>query len=235
MSDNPEEKFQVKLPNKAKMRNLVQFKGMSDDEFEEYWTKLAVGAVPVQEFEARIETKMKELENDYDFSEMKINDKVLLRNLCQALIQLEDYEQISYRLRTEGVNAGNIMMLRNVGELMSNLRNDISRVQDDLKITRKIRKSDKEASVINTIETLKEKARKFYDQKMMYIFCPKCNMLLGTIWTLYPSEERNKITLVCNRRLDNDTKCGEKVVVLTKDMLALKGTNNPEVLPDTFK
>jgi hypothetical protein len=217
------------------MRNLTQYKGMSDEEYDEYWSQMVTDSVPVREFESRIESKLKELADDYDISEMKINDKLLLRALCQAQIQLEDFEQMSYRLRTEGMNPANMTMFKNLGELMSDLRSDISRLQDDLKITRKIRKGDKETSVVNYIESLKEKARKFYEAKMFYIFCPKCNMLLGTIWTLYPDEDRNKIALVCHRKLDNDEECGEKVIVSTKDLLKLKGTNNPDLLPDVLK
>jgi hypothetical protein len=233
--NDPVEQKRMRIPDKTKMRNLTQFKGMTDEEYDQYWSQMAVGAVPVKEFESRIQTKLKELEQDYDFSDMKINDKLMLRAMCQSIIQLEDLEQTSYRFRTEGIDQSNIGILKYVGELMNDLRNGISKMQDDLKITRKIRKGDKETSVIAYIEELKEKARKFYEQKMFYIFCPKCNMLLGTIWTLYPDEDRNKIALVCHRKLDNDTECGEKIIVSTKEMLKLKGTNNPEVLPDVFK
>jgi hypothetical protein len=233
--DDPTTNKRLRIPDKTKMRNLTQFKNMTDEEYDLYWAQMAVGAVPVKEFETRVQVKLKELEEDYDFSDMKINDKLQLRAMCQAMIQYEDYEQIAYRLRVEGVDSSTIVILDKIGNLMNDLRNGISKSQDDLKITRKIRKGDKEASVISYLEELKEKARKFYEQKMFYIFCPKCNMLLGTLWTLYPDEDRNKLALVCHRKLENDQECGEKVIISTKEILKLKGTNNPDILPDVLK
>lgn len=224
-----------KLPDPTKMRNLNQFKNMTDDEYDEYYSKLAVDAVPVKEFETRIQIKMKELEADYDISDMKINDKLLLRALCQALIQLEDLEQTAYKFRVEGIDPTNIMILKYIGDLMTDLRNSISKLQDDLKITRKIRKGDKEVTVLNYIEELKDKARKFYDQKMMYAFCPKCNMLLGTSWWHYADDDRNKIAYYCHRKLDSGEECGEKVILRSVDMLENKGTNEPKLLPESLR
>jgi len=70
--------------------------------------------------------------------------------------------------------------------------------------------------------------------RQQYIFCPKCKMLLATVWTLYPEEPRNKIRVVCNRVLDNGEKCGEKVLVGTKEMLEGRGVNIEDV-PESFK
>jgi hypothetical protein len=117
---------------------------------------------------------------------------------------------------------------------MTDLRSDISKLQDDLKITRKLRKSEKEQTVVSFIFNIQNKAQEFYEQKMSYIFCPKCNMLLGTIWTLYPDEERNKIKLVCNRKTEEGEICGTVVMVGTKELLENRSTNKKDI-PEAIK
>jgi hypothetical protein len=117
---------------------------------------------------------------------------------------------------------------------MSELRTDISKMNNDLNITRKVRKSDQDVSVLAYIEGLKKKAKEFAEMKMQYIFCPKCNMLLATIWTLFPHNERNKVALVCERDMGDGTKCGEKVIVGTTELLKNRGTNAPDITPESM-
>jgi hypothetical protein len=207
---------------------------MPEEEFDELYDKKLVDAAPVKEFEDRIERKMKEFENDYDVTDMKINDRNILRALCQAMITLEDMEQASYRMRAEGFNNENIVRMEKLSRAQSDLRSDISKLQDDLRITRKIRKGEREESVLIFIDKLKDKARRFMQARQQYIFCPKCKMLLATVWTLYPDEPRNRIRVICNRVLDNGEKCGEAVLVGTKEMLEGRGVNIEDV-PESFK
>jgi hypothetical protein len=221
------------MPNKNRIRHLKQYDDMSDEEFDEMWEERTLNSTPSKKLEDRISLKLEEFSKDYDIDDLKINDKETLRALIQAIIALEDYEQVMFQLREAGLTAENINMLDKVSKTMSDLRSDISRLQDDLKITRKIRKSEQETSVLNYLETLKTKAREFYESKMMYILCPKCNMLLATIWTLYPTEN-NQIKLICHREQEDGSFCGEEVVVYTKDLLENKGSNKPEMLPESI-
>ena len=184
--------------------------------------------------ERRIEDKLKAFSDDYDLSDLKINDREILRGLIQAIISLEDYEQFLFKLRAGGISADNITTIDRIQKVMADLRKSISDAQNDLKITRRIRKSDQEASVIAYIDSLKEKARKFYESRMSYIFCPKCNTLLGTIWTLYPENDRNRVVLICDRKDHNGEVCGEKVVVGTKELLENRGTNKKEIMPESM-
>jgi len=221
--------------DKAKLRNLVQYKNMSDDEFDQIWEKKIVGAAPSSEFETRINRKLEEFAQDYDLSEMKVNDTASLRALIQAIIALEDYEQIIFRMRSSGEDIGNadINILDKISKIMSELRGDIGRLQDDLQIKRKVRNSDKESSIISYIDSLKLKAKQFVEARSMLIVCPKCSMLLASLWTLYP-EEDNKLTLRCHRKMDNDEECGEKITVSTKELLKTRGTNSQDVLPESM-
>jgi hypothetical protein len=218
---------------RAQIRNLAQYKGLSDDEFDKMWEERD----PISEdeeasFEKRIENKIEEFSKDYDLDDLKINDREALRSLIKAIITLDDYEKYMYAMRTEeSITQGNVMVLDRVSKMASDLRRDISVLEQDLNIKRRVRKSDKEASVVNYLADLKTKARRFYESRSSYVFCPDCNMLLGTVWTLYPESE-NTFTFTCQRPLDEGKVCGCKFTVTSAELLKTKGTSNPDITPD---
>ena len=217
-----------------RMRNLTQYRDLSDEEFDKAMEKTTIGGPTSQKFEERIEAKLEEFERDYDLSDLKINDRDTLRALIQAQLTLEDYEQHLYKLRQDGISETSLFSVEKFQKAMSDIRGDISKLQNDLNITRKIRKSDRDVSVMAYIDGLKQKAKKFYESKMSYIFCEKCNMLIGTIWTLFPDEDRSKIALICQRDMGDGTKCGHKTVVGTKELLKNRGTNKKEITPESM-
>lgn len=196
------DKKRLSTVNPNKLRNLPQYKKMSDEDFEQVYLKMRTNAAPIQDFERRIELKLNEFEQDYDLNEMLINDKLILRALAQALIELEDLEVMSYRLRMEaegdaGLTGDITLKMDKLSQNKNKLRQDISKLQDDLKITRKVRNSDKDESAKSFLEDLKRKAKKFYDEKMFYIYCPECNSLIGTIWLQNWESKQNVINLSC--------------------------------------
>lgn len=218
---------------KKRMRNLRQNRELTDEQFEEYWDKKMSNAEPSAELERRIQRKMDDYSKDYDLDDLKINDKATLRALIQAEIGLEDYEQIIFRIRQSGeLTQQNVSAMDRIGKLMTDLRGDISRLQSDLNITRKIRKSDKEASVVSYIEALKMKARQFKEKTHAYVLCPNCNELLWTGWFLYPDSE-NKISLVCKRTLSSGNKCNTRFTISSKELMELGGTNNRKAVPES--
>jgi len=219
--------------NRKKLRHLKQYQDLTDDEFNELMDKKALGVAPIKEFEKRIENKIEEFEEDYDLSDMKINDKQTLRNLAQALITLEDLEQFTYNLRQQGITDSNLMLHDKITSSMTRIRSDISKMQDDLKITRKSRKADKEESVINFIQDMQLKAKQLYEKRMSYVFCPECSMLLGTTWFLYPYAD-NKLSFKCKRKLDTGETCKGKAVVSSKELMEKRGTNKPSILPESM-
>lgn len=218
--------------SKNRFRNLKQYKDLTDDEFDERMAQKQLDAEPSKDFEDRIKKKLSTFEEDYDLSDLKINDREILRALIQALISLEDYEQVMYKLKKE-VTIENLMLIDKISKTMSDLRSDISKMQDDLKITRRTRKSDQEASVIAYIDSLKAKAKEFYESRQSYVFCPECKSLLATVWTLYP-EENNRMEFICHRELQDGSRCGTKVRVTSKELLAKRGTNNTQIMPESM-
>lgn len=230
-----EEDIRHKKGKISRQRNLKQYKDLTDEQFDNVMTKKALGIEPSKEFEKRIEAKWAEFDIDYDLSDLKINDRDTLRALIQTQLTLEDYEQHLFKTRSEGISEQSLFALEKFQKAMSDLRTDISKMQNDLNITRKVRKSDQDVSVLAYIEGMRKQAKEFAEAKYQYIFCPKCNMLLSTIWTLFPTNDRNKVALVCERDLGNGEKCGEKVIVSTAELLVNRGTNKPEITPESMK
>lgn len=188
------------LPNKAKLRNLMQYKDMSDEEFEEAMGTLKEEyEISPEALEEQIQIKWEELEKDYDLSDMKANDVAQIRSLILAQLQLEELERVAFALRKDASDATTVQVLDKINGITTRLVKNISDISSDLQITRKIRKQSKEASVIDAINDLKVKAKKFYNQRMLYVFCPECRMLLSTVWLNYNEEEHNSLHLKCNR------------------------------------
>jgi hypothetical protein len=225
-----------KSKNPNKLRNMAQYRGLSDEEFQAVIDGMQTKGVggSSKAFEERIENELAKFENDYDLSDMKINDRAVLRNLVQSIISLEQYEQDLYLLRESGgITADNVLAIQKLQNVMSELRNDISKMQNDLSITRKHRRSDQETSVLAYIESLKEKARKFVEARSQYYFCPKCHTLLSTAWYLYP-QEKNEVTLICKQKDKDGVPCNTKVKVNSKQALENRGTNDSSVMPQSM-
>lgn len=222
------------VQSKSRIRGLKQYKDLSDEEFDKIWLDKTVGVELTKDFERRIQSKVDDFSVDYDLDDLKMNDKLTLRALAQAFIQLEDLERYSFNNRIEGIEESQILLMEKLSNIMSSLRKDISKMQDDLKITRKIRKGDREETVVNYLEDLKRKAKEFYRSRMNYIWCPNCKMLLGTVWFLYPEEKNNKIQLVCNRVLETGEKCNTKVLINSVELMERRGVNIDDV-PEFFK
>lgn len=190
------------LPSKKKLRNLLQYRDMTDDEFNEFFDKEYGESGELNqildELDRRVDEKIKELGEDYALEDMKANDMMQLRALVLAILQLDDIENETYFLR-QNITESNILVLEKLNRMASTLRTDISNTSADLQLTKKIRSKSKEASVQLRWESLTEKAFEFYKRKMLYLFCPDCKMLLSTVWLMYPDNKTNVIKLKCER------------------------------------
>src|SRR3990172_2439999 len=190
------------LPHKNKMRNLVQFRDMTDDDFEEYWAENYenVDEIPFdfEDLERRIEEKIEELSKDYDLDDMKANDMMQLRSLILSVVQLEDLESKDFEIRQD-INSANVLTLEKINRMISALKTDVSALSTDLQLTKKIRNKSKEVSVAKRWNDLVDQAYEFAKRKMLYIFCPECNMLLATVWLLYTDEPYSSLSLHCGK------------------------------------
>jgi len=212
-------KERMVLPDKRKLRNLKQYADLSDEEFDEIWEqKLEEIEVTPEMLEVRINERLDELAEDYDMDDMKANDRVQLRALALAMVQLEDLEQTAWKIRQK-TGYQDVQILEKINKILGGLRDDITKISNDLQLTRKIRKQSRETTVLDWIADLRSKAHKFYRQRMLYIICPECRMLLSTVWLNYSDESKNSIKLKC-RRCEHE---------FTQDLAPLYKTDNKNV------
>lgn len=220
---------------KTSMRNLVQFKNLSDEEFEQRWQEIQDDKLDkVLGFYDNVEQRMEELHKafaeDYDLGELRFNDKKVLESLFRAIITLEFYEDSLSALQSKGVSSENLKLVTEINKLISTLRKDITNLQDDLEITKKRRDSEREDSVETYIQNLLNKAQSFYNKKILKAVCPECGMLLFDGWFLFPDSD-NKLVLECNRPIEVDEGekevrkvCPGRLVISTKELVKLQSS-----------
>lgn len=210
-------------PTRKKIKNLKQFAGLSEDEFEEHFQSISGEQdvlADLDELEEKIKEKLAEFDDDYDLSDMKVNDKLVLRNLIITILSLEELEQTFSSVQAK-VSDRNILLLDRLGNTMSRLRSDISKMQNDLKLTRKIRKEGQEETFMAWLDKVKEYATEFYEEKTLSIFCTSCRRMLASVWLLYP-EGDNDIELKCSN-------CGNHTVLELRNLYNTENRNLEDV------
>ena len=221
--------------SKDSLRNLSQYKNLTDKEFDAAFKEYLIEKKEREkdnrtEFKKRIDQKIAELSEDYDIEDLKYNDLMQLNDLASAILTLEDFQETYHMLQQESVTNQNISVVERLARVISIIRSDISKLQDDLKLSRKIRKSDKEESVSAYITNLIREAKGKYEKSLTYIFCPKCNTLVCNAWFLYP-DASNKLTLTCRSILESGEICDHRFSVTSKGLMKDKGMNNSKLFP----
>ena len=143
--------------------------------------------VPQDESEVR-EYIYRQYGEFYDLTTMAPNDAMLLDQLVDATIALtklnrrrstiletiadgDDDEDTSYSSKK----------LAEVSKLISQYLRDIKDIQTSLAIDRKQRSGDEASSVSEYIQTLKQEAKDWLDKRIIRIYCPTCQIMVGRI------------------------------------------------------
>lgn len=153
--------------------------------------------IDFEDLDALAESKLEEFKKDYDLDELTSNDKLSLKELARTLARLDIYNEMFNRIFKDTLGEGNradMQKLKLLQKFSDDALNSASKLQTDLRIVRKNRKSE-EASVEDYIKNLKYRAKKFLESRLSYIYCPKCKTLVSTLWLLdYESGSRFKFT-----------------------------------------
>lgn len=192
--------------NVASLRNLPQYKGKTDKEILE-----AVGS---KSFEERVQARLDHLAEDYDLSDMKYNDSTLIQRWATLTERLE-LEEETLRLERDNLSAHDALREE---QRLSGLQRDILSIQEALNITRAKRRDTSEDNPRLLYEDIKMRAAKFFKERLAYIKCPKCGMVLCTVNFLYPDAE-NVLKLECGD-------CGERAEVTSREAVDIE-RNNP--------
>ncbi len=162
------------------------------------------------------EEKKKQILSDFKIIDLNSNDEQLLDNLASAMVLLEQHErQISKLLEIlneDPANGNIILALQRLNESASKLRNDISKFQNDLGITRRQRSSKEgEEDIYSLIQKVRKAAKIYAEYKTVLVFCDECNILIGQVWWKSGKKEGNGAQFVC-------PKCNKQINVLSKNV-----------------
>ncbi len=173
--------------NIASLRNLPQYKDFTDDEILERVTG---------KLDRLIEEEMKDLEKDYDLSDMKYNDIVLIERWVALMVRLRDSEEdLEYRIQ-----AGELGSAEALSEerRLSTMRDDMLKIQRSLAIDRARRRDSSEDDPRLLFADIRKRAKRFYRERLCYVKCPNCSLVICTVNFLYP-DSNNKLLLTCAR------------------------------------
>jgi len=188
----------------AQLRNLPQYKGKSDEELEKIQHTIFHG-----DFDERVKDIFASFKEDYDLSDMTANDKLALTEIARIFTLLDDMEKALKEELNEGET--NWIRFEKINKIAATLRDDVSKLQRDLSITRKSRQDSEGQSVTDFIIDLKARAKSFLSDRLCEVYCPKCKMLLAKVWFLYKDSDNN-LTLTCGRE-----NCGHTFTVTNSD------------------
>ena len=199
------------------LMTLKQYKGLTEEQVFEKWLE------GKNKDYYRIQILKDKMALDYDLTDLNANDKASLDDLCTLYIRVEDMDRkIADEMEKEEPDMYNI---QNMSKTLTQWRDSISRIQIDLNITRKARKGDNETSVVAEFNSIKERAKKMLEERLSYIYCEKCGMLLSTVWFLFP-EEGNSVTVTCGREGGTGKRCSHRTTVSSR---FLKEHNNKNI------
>lgn len=184
------------------LANLPQYSGLSKKELEDIRFRILYGDI-----DTNIDRVIESFEEDYDLSNMTANDKLALTELARIFVMLDKLQR-----RMSDPEDMEIVEFEKLNRITSMMRDDASKLQRDLNITRKARQDTGSQSVVDFIEDLKARAKVFLQDRLASIYCPKCKMLIAKVWFLY-ADEANEISLVCGRE-----KCGKAFTVTSQDL-----------------
>lgn len=145
------------------------------------------------DFNRRVKQIRASFDEEYETEDIAANDKFMLDELATAMAQLEMLNAELQEALTE--TPMDTHKISDLNRIISGIRSDISKIQDDLKITRKTRK-EKTDSIPDYIQDLKRRAAKFMHERMLQIYCPRCHSLIATIWLL-DFKSANKFAFTC--------------------------------------
>jgi len=189
------------------LRNLSQYQGMTDEEI--------LGSLSVENLDDQVTAQLSALEKDYDFSDMKHNDLVLLKSMAMLMVRLEESEPVlEEKIRKEALSPNDALKEE---QRLKAMRDGIRDLQRDLGILRVKRSETVEDNPRLLFDDVRKRAHSFLKERLIYVKCPDCQLAICFINFLYP-EQNNKLTLTCN-------KCGKTFSWSSTELLEIEKDN----------
>lgn len=185
-------------------QNLKMFKGKTNDEIRAYLKsrppkQLSAVQIKVKEEQTQVEqhnadaleydklfkSKLKLLQKEYSVDMNNANDAESLKSLVRHMIQLEEIDkQIRKFYESKSTNTKG---LKDLGDYQRSIQTSITALQEQLGISRKVRKEKNVDDVPKYIENLQNLAMDFLNKKTTIIRCEKDSIELARFWINFPN------------------------------------------------
>jgi hypothetical protein len=172
-----------------------------------------MAATRTDSLEDKVAERIGKLGEEFDLSDMKYHDLLLLQRFFTALIRLEDAEQ-DLEERYEGLGANE--KAREEAAL-STLRNDVLRMQNELGISKLKRNQQVEDNPVLLFDDIRARAKKFLEERLCWVNCPTCGMQLAKVHFTYPKESTT-LKLHCGR-------CDHEFITSAEEILKAENSN----------
>lgn len=213
-----------KRMTQAQLRNLRQYQDADSTQLEQVIQGISFD----NDDEKRVYDYIAKMSEQYDVSEMNENDSAALKDLATISIRIQDLDQV---LRNKLVNRESVdwSEIHWITDILTDLRKSRQQIEESLNITRKARQGAESASVVDAIESYKLRAKKLLEERLSYIYCPKCKLLVANVWMLSPGAG-NSFTFTCPRDLGEGKTCGHKFSITGTELMEKKNKNIEDVL-----
>lgn len=193
MEENPTESML------RRMKNLRMFKGWTDNQIIEYLKsrppkeqkeiiaapKATVPSETLSDYEKDFQRKLKTLQKEYIVDMNDANDAESLRSLVRFMLQLE---VIDTKIRDfYETGSTNTKALKDMGDYQRSLQMSVADLQNNLGVSRRIRKEKTVDDIPKYIAGLQEKAKLFWERKTIVIKCDKDKIELARYWLNFPN------------------------------------------------
>lgn len=199
--------------NIGSLRNLAQFREKTDEEILEI-----VGTLETEgtgELSSQVQAQIDALEKDYDFTDMKYNDMVLIWSMAMLMVRLAQSEPaLEERIRSGDIESHNALKEE---QRLKTMRDAIRDLQNDLGILRVKRVEKIEDNPLLLFDDVRKRAKHFLKERLIYVRCPECQIAICTVNFLYP-EQSNQLSLKCG-------KCGKSHAWSSSELLAIEKDN----------
>ena len=200
--------------NIASLRNLPQYRDLTDEEFEE-----KIPGLLHEEAETLAQEYFEQFQEDYVLDDLKANDKIAVEILCYL------YAQVRYNQDRIHTLQGEESDYKDTRKGLSSLVTDnekliksITTLENQLSISRTARLKEEGTNLVDLVATVRDKARDFLEKKLHYIYCSKCDMLLGNVWALYQDfDDAFEVHFTCKREQKGKV-CNTEVIIRPEDL-----------------
>jgi hypothetical protein len=199
--------------NVQSLRNLPQYKDLTDQEFDK-----EVKGLLTDDAEGLAQTYQELFEKDYSLEDLKANDRLAVEILSRLYAQVRYNQDLINELRDAEDGVKYSLAISDIVADDEKLIRSIKALEGQLGISRTERMKDEGEDMVDMFKSIRERAKKYLEKKLHYIYCPKCHMLLGNVWLLYRDVEgAYELKLVCKREQKGGI-CNTEVIIRPGDL-----------------